>query len=230
MLAVLHLMGRDGLAVQPEDNDLFREPEIDRKEAGTRPFGVVKESRWRLLALCGLDDSEKSYRQLRESLRRLSSVSVFYQNTKSGWEGQDWFMGYKASRKGEMFIKVNWRLAGSIFGDYHYISLDLNERLNLTHDYAKKLHVVLSRQVWHGQTLKFKLTTLMGHVWPEKDVTEKAIEKRRNHIKKALEEIGTFDAWRIVLEGRGETSMAIVSRAPLPRGMAGLPPPLPETD
>lgn len=216
LLAVLGLLGQSGTRVLPGEAGPFQNQSIDMLKAKSMMVGLVRATRWKLLELCGLTDTGPNYQQLMASLNRLSTVSVFYRNQGTKWEGRDWFMGFDAAETGELLIKVNWRLAGAVFGDYHFISLDMTERLKLSSDSAKKLHVVLSRHVWHGRRETFKLDTLIGHVWSDKDVTEKTTEKRRAVLKRALEEIGEFRSWRIVISGRGAGIRVAVERARLP--------------
>lgn len=217
LLAILNLMGQDGLFLAPDITEFHDVRKMERQQAAANKVGVATQTRWKLLALCGLPDSQQGYAQLERSLERLSSVVVHYRNEATKWRGSDWFLSYMASEDGHLNIQVNWRLAGAVFGDYHYVSLDMHERLALSTDYAKKLHVVLSRQVWHGQTVKFRLDTLVNHVWQDGDVTPGTIRNRRSDIKKGLIEIGGFEAWSIAFAGRGDDSSVEVTRAFLPK-------------
>lgn len=224
MLGVLSYLSKAGSLLPVQDLDLDP-PGVDRLHAVEKKVGVVKISRKQILELCGMKNTGQNYQQLRNSLDRLSTVSVFYRNEETKWEGRDWFFSYRANDDGRLTIKVNWRLAGAALGQntpegsYLFISIDMDERLALSTDAAKKLHVVLSRHVWHGTSERFRLETLISHVWLQPTESVDTIRERRVKIKKALKEIDEFSAWRIKITGRGEDCMVDVERAPLPSQM-----------
>jgi len=214
MLAVLMLMGKDGLFVIPNQSDMFPEKmEMIEAEAKAKNIGIVIESRWKLLKLCNLNDTGQNFEALKKNLDRLSSTTIHYKNKNSKWEGRSWFMTYHVTDDGRLYISVNWRLAGAIYGEYHYITLDMDERTKLSSDYAKKLHVILSRMVWHGKTERYKVDTLIKHIWPDANVTPSVLKERRTKIRGALESIGELGAWRIGLTGRGDAAIAEIERA-----------------
>lgn len=215
LLAILCLAAKPDL--QQVNNHPWRLDGINPHGAMEKQIRGIRVTRFQLLKICGFGNSGSSYNRLSESLIRLSSARLSYFNKESNWRGEDWFITISECDDNDIVIFMNWRLSGGLSKDYHFICVDLDERLKLPHDYAKKLHLVLSHKIWNGKQDDFYLDTLAGYVWPDQknEIDIKTIEARRTKLRRALICINQFKSWEISIQGRGHKSKAHIQRASL---------------
>ena len=108
----------------------------------------------------------------------------------------------KAFEGDKLPIRLNWRLAASIFGEQN-VRVSLNERRNLETPIAKIMHCWFSCFIREGQSLMAgrgaSLSTLAAHVWGRRPASDAVWRKRRTMLKKALqEEVGQLPGWGVV--------------------------------
>jgi hypothetical protein len=221
LLGILYLVGKPDKGdnkeshmqkcfVFPKDLDLdtngIKGKAIDKK-VGVRVVTVNQ-----LLSASGLGNGGGKKEQLLASLDRLMSVSIGYKNHNKGWQGGDNFIAYDFADN-RIRLRVNWRIAGAIFGDYHYVKIDLDERQKLKKESEKKLHLFLSTFVWTGKGKRIRVDKLSAHVWPDGSTNQGTLMNRRSEIKKALEQMNGFEGWSVEISGRGAELMAVIRRA-----------------
>jgi hypothetical protein len=127
----------------------------------------------------------------------MSAITVNFKNSVTGWSGSDHFISYRAHEDGRLIIKLNWRIAGAIFGEYFYAEIDLNERKALKKDASKTLHRWLSAHVWKGNHADLYYTTLIDHTWTQ-PASANTQKWRLNTLKKELlPEIAELPCWTV---------------------------------
>jgi hypothetical protein len=122
---------------------------------------------------------------------------VDWKNTASGWSGSSWFLSHDKHNDGRLIIRLNWRLAGAVFGEYDYAKIDLNERNALEKDASKTLHRWLSAHLWTGRSEYITYEKLIGHIWTQQ-ATKKAQQKRTERLRnEILPDLASLDGWTI---------------------------------
>lgn len=169
---------------------------------------VVKTTRYALLQAAGLDDKGRNYGLLEDCLERLSMVGC-----RARKDGYDWSMrllSYAETPEGQLHIALNPRFAEALSG--HHVHVSLTERRALQSDTSQLAHAWLSAWLRQGSSNSLRLDRLAEKVWGPPSKAADTNRKRRERIKKALEEIGKLHGWRIKIEGRGTAAKATIKR------------------
>lgn len=202
LLAIIKMSGTDGLRIDPDQPML---PLFDPPTGNARMKDTVQTSctKYELLKTAGMDTGKSNYQQLDFYLKQLSHIMVDWENTISGWSGSSWFLSHDKHEDSRLIIRLNWRLAGAIFGEYDYAKIDLNERHTLTKDPSKTLHRWLSAHLWIGRSQYITYEKLVSHIWTQK-VTPAAQRKRLERLKQEiLPELATLPNWIVETNGKG---------------------------
>jgi hypothetical protein len=196
LLAIIKMSGKDGLRIDPDQPML---PLFDPPTGKARIADTVQTSctKYELLKAAGMAAGKSNYQQLDSYLEQLSHIMVDWKNTISGWSGSSWFLSHDKHDDGKLIIRLNWRLAGAVFGEYDYAKINLNERNALTKDASKTLHRWLSAHLWAGRSEYITYDKLTVHIWTQqaaKKTQQKRTERLRNEI---LPDIASLDGWTI---------------------------------
>lgn len=185
--------------------------------------GMVRDtSLYEIAQLMGYKrPSSATNAQIRESLKRLSRVTISERDDREGWEthGETGFIRYKVLDNGRLSVVFARRLAMAAFGEegwlYALVSLDERKQLGNS-DVAKSVHRFLAAWCWQDKrekAQKIGLDTLCGNVWTGWDeYSDSGKTSMRATMKKALGKINSLEAWSIVVEGRGKKAMVKVVR------------------
>lgn len=189
-------------------NDLFKGKDSDRDSI------MVEASEYEILTMCGKSDGRENYRHLRETLMRLSSVTIHVETLGEQYPVR-LLATYIDKETRHVKIAVNNRSAAAILGNqYAYISLA--EHIRLSYEPGKILHGWLSSWLPQGSERRITAAKLASHVYPNYEtVSETSKRTYRSNAKRAalsLIELG----WRVTIEGRGGNAMYIIGRPSKP--------------
>ena len=202
LLAIIKISGTDGQWI---DSDQPMLPSFDPPTGNAGMKGTVQIlcTKYELLKTAGMDTGKANYQQLDFYLKQLSHIMVDWENTASGWSGSSWFLSHDKHEDGRLIIRLNWRLAGSVFSEYDYAKIDLNERYALKKDASKTLHRWLSAHLWSGRSEYITYEKLISHVWTQ-PVTPGAQRRRLYTLKhEILPELATLSNWTIETDPKG---------------------------
>lgn len=143
----------------------------------------------------GITDAGKNYKQIKESLIRLSGVSfVIYKGddvTTLFWQAN--LFSHIAGIDKRLVIAINPMLSKALVGGQSTF-VDMREQRELESEVSKRLHVWLSSWIRHGEQNKIQLGLLIPHVWGDEGEKDK-LRKRREYLRNALAEINLLDGW-----------------------------------
>lgn len=211
------MAGPEGLILRDEDQtspagkqlilDLFSPPAVIA-DAGKKPDTlVVRDSFRRLAREIGFPEGGTNLKAIRKCVERLFGVTVFVQSGKRR-VGMRLLSAYASDEgTGDLFVALNPRLAGAIFGDRQHIRIELPEVRALGTDPARLIHQRLCGWIDAGKSGKATIETLAEYVWPEPTEIESTQKKRRMTVRKALAELSAID-WTVNEYGRGKFEIA----------------------
>ena len=157
---------------------------------------VVEGSSYLLAREVGLTvDGGKTYRQIRESIDRLSTVNVLVQ--KSGKSYASNLLSYASDDKTrKLVVALNPRLTAAVLGarmdaNGSHTRIDLSEVRSIQGSITRILHQYLCALINPGGSRTLQATTMMAHIWPG-PATQRAKQKQRNRLHEAIEEL-----WRL---------------------------------
>lgn len=161
----------------------------------------------------GITDSGANFKQIKESLIRLSGVSfVIYKGddvTTLFWQAN--LFSHLAELDKKLAIGINPMLSRALAGG-QYTFVDMREQRILSGEVAKRLHVWLSSWLKAGNSDKIQLDLLVPHIWG--DVSDKSkLRIRRFYLRKALSEIDSLEGWTCFEES--ESGFVIIKRPKL---------------
>lgn len=143
----------------------------------------------------GVTDAGNNFKQIKESLIRLSGVSfVIYKGddvTTLFWQAN--LFSHIAGIDKRLVIAVNPMLSKALAGGQSTF-VDMKEQRELKSEVSKRLHVWLSSWIRHGAENKIQLDLLMPHIWGSESDTSN-LRKRREYLRNALEKINALDGW-----------------------------------
>lgn len=219
---IVAMAGPDGLILRDEDDlpeagrqlllDLFSPPAVVA-EAGRKPDTlVVRDSFRRLAREIGLPEGGANLRLIRKSVERLFGVTVFVQSGKRR-VGMRLLSAYASDEgSGDLYVALNPRLAGAIFGDRQHIRIDLAEVRALGTDPARLIHQRLCGWIDAGKSGKVSIETLAEYVWPVSTEVESTQKKRRATTRKALAELSAI-GWTVDEYARGKMQISRPKKA-----------------
>lgn len=169
-------------------------------------MSLVEISAYDLLLDAGMGTGGKDYKVLIGLLHEMSTVSIYREVPGKKKRISPLIQFPKAFNGDHLPIKLNWRLAASIFGEQN-VRVSLNERRQLGSPIARIAHCWFSCFIREGQSLMAgkgaSLNTLTAHVWGRRPASDAVWRKRRTMLKKALqEEVGQLKGWGVVPDDR----------------------------
>lgn len=146
----------------------------------------------------GITDAGKNYKQIKESLIRLSGVSfVIYKGndiTTLFWQAN--LFSHIAGIDKRLVIAINPMLSKALGGGQSTF-VDMREQRELKSEVSKRLHVWLSSWIRHGEQNKIQLSLLIPHIWGDEGENDK-LRKRREYLRNALDEINLLAGWECI--------------------------------
>lgn len=204
LLAICAQTARDGFLIRDKEADV---------EARQAVLGVddllddvdmsfLEISAYDLLLDADMGTGGKDYRTLIALLHEMSTVSIYREVPGKKKRISPLIQFPKAFDGDQLPIRLNWRLAASIFGEQN-VRISLNERRSLKTPIAKIAHCWFSCFVREGQSLMAgrgaSLNTLAAHVWGRRPASDEVWRKRREKLKRALlDEVGRLGGWGVV--------------------------------
>lgn len=186
-------------------DDILEDPEMS----------FVEISSYDLLLDADMGTGGKDYNALISILHEMSSISV-YREVPGKEKRISPLIAFPKAFNGNLLpIRLNWRLAASIFGRQN-ARVSLNERRKLQTPIAKIAHCWFSCFIREGNSLMAgrgaKVETLAKHVWGNRPASDRSLRNRHSILKRALlSEVGQLDGW-IVAEATNRHDTLIVSR------------------
>jgi hypothetical protein len=204
LLAICAQTARSGFLIRDHE----AETEARQAVLGTTDLlddvdmSYLEVSAYDLLLDAGMGTGGKDYRSLIGLLHEMSTVSVYREVPGKRKRISPLLLFPKAFEGDRLPIRLNWRLAASIFGEQN-VRVSLNERRNLETPIAKVAHCWFSCFIREGQSLMAgrgaSLNTLASHVWGRRPASDAVWRKRRTMLKKALhDEVGQLPGWGVV--------------------------------
>ena len=148
--------------------------------------------------IMGITDSGANFKQIKESLIRLSGVSfVIFKGddvTTLFWQAN--LFSQMAGLDKRIAIAINPMLSRALVGGQSTF-INMQEQRELKSEIAKRLHVWLSSWARDGVLAKIKRDSLMPHVWGDSDfvIDSVVLYRRRTVLRKAINELGKLHGW-----------------------------------
>ncbi len=165
---------------------------LDTKlDAAHRDALVVKGTLGGLMREIGYTtDGAEARRDLKESLRRMSNLTVFVSEGKR--EASFHLLSYAFDEDdGSLFIALNPRVTEAVLGRRGFTRIEMSEVRALESDPARLMHQRLCAWIAPGKSDQVTLDTLCGYIWPD-DASAEAMKKRRQTARKALTELSAL--------------------------------------
>jgi hypothetical protein len=204
------------LGVDPSSSDGHHlRNELFKGQASDRESIMVEASEYELLTMCGKSDGRENYRHLRETLLRLSSVTLHIKTPTEQYPVR-LLASHVDTKTRHVKIAVNNRSAAAILGNqYAYISLA--EHIRLSYEPAKILHGWLSSWLPQGAERRITAGKLVTHIYSNYDYVSGASQRTyRSNAKRAAIAIADELGWRVDFQGRGADAMYTIGRPTKP--------------
>lgn len=146
-----------------------------------------------LAKACGRGDGGSSIGQIRESLRRLSEVTLWV--TAGPAQASSRLLSWIVGDDKKVLIAVNRRLAEGLTGT-HSVQIDLAERQQLRSTTAQALHSRISSQIRQGEKSNVILDTVIARIWGT-SATGATLRKRQQRVHEAFNEVGSLPGWTV---------------------------------
>lgn len=214
LLVLLKLLGRRGkvLLADPVGPNLrqVRQQLNAGGEALAHATVLLPDTSYsEILRNMGLSTAGRSRRVLRESLQRLTAITLWITH-RNGAEGSSNLLVTHVAPNGDLQISIHYLLARAFLGESQWARIDLGERWHLSSDIAKILHRWLSAWLDEGETRLVRLSTLEHHVWGN---SAKGPDRGRrfSDLKAAFREIEAIGTGWIVVgtDQRGDCTCRI---------------------
>lgn len=166
--------------------------------------------------------SESNRKNIRDSLKRLASVTVSerIENEKIEWHGMPGFVRYKVKDDGRLAFGITRRLAIAAFGTkgWNFALVSMDERNDLKGDISKTLHKWLVAWIFDSKKRKkgprfIGLDKLATHVWHDWETYTPGGQRCcRKKLKEALQQVNSLPFWSATVEGEGSMAMVRIER------------------
>lgn len=214
LLVVLKLLGQRGVMLDPNptgpNSRLIRQKLEAEGEALLQATLLLQaSSHTEILRHMGLSPVGRARRLLRDSLQRLSAITLWVKH-RGGSEGSSNLLVARVAANGELQISVHYLLARSFLAESLWVRINLSERWKLASDISKILHRWLSAWLGEGETQSARLSTLERHVWGNV-TTGPERAKRFSDLREAFREIQAIGTgWKMVgADQRGDCTCRI---------------------
>lgn len=155
---------------------------------------VVKESLTWLLREIGLTDSGRNIKNLKESITRMSNVTIIATSLKG--EASYNLLSYTICNETNLtMIAINPRISAAVLGGSHS-RIDMNEVRSNIGDVSRLVHQRLIAWVDKSKERKVSLDTLCGYAWSDlESISKSSYSMRRKRMRDALDELRKI-GWR----------------------------------
>lgn len=164
----------------------------------------IKQSFSGFLKELGLTDGGDNIKALKESFRRLSTVTII--SKRGAVEVSSKILSYALDDISEQFhAALNPRLTAAIVGQQpNHVHIDLSETraLNGKSDAARAIHQRLCAWINPGKPGQIEIDKLCEYVWPT-PATESAFRQRKKRIRNALADLKNI-GWEVTQYARGK--------------------------
>lgn len=203
LLAICAQTARDGLIIRGNEADVQRHQGVLNLDGMLEDpdMSFLMVSAYDLLLDADMGTGGKDYKALISILHEMSTVSL-YRAIPGRKQRISPLIAFPKSFDGDLLpIRLNWRLAASIFGQQN-VRVSLNERRELKTPISKIAHCWCSCFIREGQSLMAGrgagLKTLAKHVWGARPASDSVWRNRRSILKSAfMDEIGTLEGWAV---------------------------------
>lgn len=199
-LALLAAPGSQRLSMQPT-SQVGRELRAALSAKGELLQGdtaSIHTSLSELARLCGYAEAGgANLEQVRRMLRRLAKVTVWMRTPD--FEASSNLLAVVIARSGRIRVALNARLGRSAWGEAHYVSISLAERLTLPTQTAMALHAHLSAVIRIGRSHAFEWPRLERAVWGD-NASGSTFRARKAKLRVALAAIGSL-CWSVAVQG-----------------------------
>lgn len=203
LAALVALAGPGGRSVTPEhDHGLISALDMRANDEPASLSGalVVETVTARVLRECGREDAGRNRVALRDSLRRLASLTVIVRSGKR--EVGMHLLSYAVDEDSRALrVALSPRMTTALLGG-RYTRLELEEMRTLG-EHARVLYARLCTWVDPGSTRRVGLIALMGYLWADPPDQEWAMRDRRRLTRRAMRELGQLRGWRVRVDAQG---------------------------
>jgi hypothetical protein len=156
---------------------------------------VVRQKQSDLLQIVGISDAGENYEALRNSLRRMASITITTRVGKK--ETATHLLGYGFDEEtNDLYISLNWHTTQAIMGDMAYSRIEMREVRAINSDIGLILHNRLCGFVDPGKKRTIRFETLYGYIYdPSDEITKQTKSKRRNAVRTAFEKMIAETGW-----------------------------------
>lgn len=171
---------------------LLLNPQLDAKKADAL---VVKSKLNELMREIGYEtDGEQTRKDLKESLRRMASLTIFV--TEGKREASFHLLSYMFDEDdGSLFVALNPRISETILGSSGFTRIEMSEVRALHTDPARLAHQRICAQISAGQESQFTLETVCGYIWYS-ECSAAAARQRKVTARKVITELASI-GWTI---------------------------------
>lgn len=177
---------------------LYEPADEEIRNAVVKPRSVeIQDSLRRLAREIGMDDGGRSIQQIRKSIERLFTVTIF---VESGGKriGSRLLSAYLSDDDtGGLRVAFNPRLAQAIIGGGAHARIDMMEARALASDPARLIHQRISAFIDPGKSCKVSAEVLAGYVWPDAADTPRAVRSRITKVRKVVDELRLLAGWNV---------------------------------
>lgn len=189
--ALVASAGPDGILLTPEPSTktgqklrALLDPQLDALKQDAL---IVRESLPKILSEVGMTDGGENIKSLKESLVRMSNVTVIAKNGRR--QASFHLMSHAFDEEtGKLWVALNPRIAESVLGRSSFVRIQMAEVRALQSDPARLIHQRLCGWIDPGKSGRIELDTLCGYIWPD-PATDEAMKKRRQAARKAVAEL-----------------------------------------
>lgn len=173
---------------------------LNLKGASKDELSLLVQGSYYLLAReVGLSvDGGKTYRLLRKSIDRLSTVNVLVE--KNGKSCASNLLAYSSDDSTQtLVVALNPRLTAAVLGarvdaNGSHTRIDLTEVRAIRNGVTRILHQYLSALINPTETRTLQAATMMGQIWPG-PANQRAKQKQKERLHDAIEELRTL-GWK----------------------------------
>lgn len=197
---IIALSGPEGVILSdepPTDRGrqlrLMLDPKLDAARASSL---VVKGTLNQLMREIGYTtDGEQTRKDLKESLRRMASLTVFVSENRR--EASFHLLSYAFDEyDGSLFVAINPRIAEAVMGRGGYTRIEMTEVRALQTDPARLVHQRLCGWLAPGKSGRIELEKICGYAWSDTTDNPNTMKTRKQTARKALTEISTL-GWQV---------------------------------
>ena len=209
LVGLVAMAGPRGLVLEPDTRHQAGEQlrlALDPKWDAMQDDALAVKGSIRELALAvGYRGGGRSYRIIRESVRRLYTVTVFAE-TNGKERGYRLLSSYGSDMSGGLFVALNPMIARAVAGGQH-TRIDMREVRAIRSNSTRLIHQRLCGWIDPGGSGKVRLDTLCEYAWPDPPASIRVRYWRRSTARRALRELEGM-GWTVSEYDRAKVEIA----------------------